>query len=315
MKTHQTLYFNVTGQSLVWDAWEGRPSSVTSVSVYEAHEGDDAATEPATTGTASVEANPNTTVRATSGAGESDPTQINVNDDSGFSAGRVYLITDSDTRREWFETVAVDDSVGAEIVYSRYPLLNTYESGDAVVSTRISISVDSTWVADSNNITVGKNPGYRVRWEYVVDGDTYVHDSYFKLVRYRGDHQVTPDEVEKYLPGWLDELPTDERVDQGMALIDEAYDALASDLHAAGLSDEDARHAGLINRAVVLRSVYDRQRVRYFRGQLEADIYEEAKRDYHSFLEKLVTRSTKIPFATDTGGGGRAVQAQRLTRR
>ena len=52
--TQQILY-NVTGQSIYLDATEGRPSSVTSVAVYNDTAGDDDTTESATTGSAAVE--------------------------------------------------------------------------------------------------------------------------------------------------------------------------------------------------------------------------------------------------------------------
>src|SRR4030067_1300294 len=63
----QQLLFGETGQSLVWDAPEGRASAVNSVQVWRALTGDLGTAETATTGSASIDS-ANTTVDANSGA-------------------------------------------------------------------------------------------------------------------------------------------------------------------------------------------------------------------------------------------------------
>ena len=49
-----------------------------------------------------------------------------------------------------------------------------------------------------------------------------VYDRYFDVVRYPARHNVSPLDVERRHPGWLDGLPIDFREDQGRALIDRA---------------------------------------------------------------------------------------------
>lgn len=297
---NQDIVFGQSGQSLVWDAPEGRPSSITSVEVFEAHTGDDGTADAATTGSASVETNPSTTFDAASGAGQSDPTICNLTATTGVSSERAYLGTTADGVKEWIDVVSVDDGVAA---ISRNPLANAFASGDAFESTRISISVDGTWVADENNLTDGldPNPGYRVRWTYVVAGVTYVHHSYFDLVRYKGAHGVTPAMVDAAMPGYEDMLPTYHRYDQGRRLIDAAYEDVKWDLHGIGRDDSAARDKDALD-ALVIR----RFRLNRAEDQLMATgntaAYELEKRKYDAFFENLFKVASKVDFAGSNNG-------------
>ena len=72
MVDHQDVIYNVTGQSFYLDCPEGRPTSITSVTVLDWNAGDDDTAESATTGSAGLDA-VNTTFDAASGAGQTDP--------------------------------------------------------------------------------------------------------------------------------------------------------------------------------------------------------------------------------------------------
>src|SRR5436190_5204308 len=106
---HQTLdiLYGVTGQSLVFDAPEGRPSSVTSSTVHENIAGDDEQAESATTGSASVETNPNTTFDAASGVDQTDPRKCFLAATTGITPGRTYLAVNATLERDWVEVMAV----------------------------------------------------------------------------------------------------------------------------------------------------------------------------------------------------------------
>ena len=308
MNRHQDIYYNVTGQALVWDAPEGRPSSVTSVSVYEIADGDDATTESATTGSASVETNPNTTLDAAAGFGQSNPRTVPVAATTGFAVGREYLLTAANGYKEWFEVGEISSGVS---VTAKHPLHNTYASADTVESTRISISVDSTWVADKNNITddTNPNPGYRVRWEYVVGGVTYVWDSYFDLVRYAGGHTVKPTDMEAFLPNWVNMVPTYHQDDQGQRLIDEAYQQLRWDLHQSGHPDEVIRSREGINELVKHRAWVQLEMAKIANGSPDVGALDRAATMYQSRLDQLVRVQTKLPEAISADGGGHTVSA------
>lgn len=293
---HQDIAFGITGQSLVWDCPEGRPSSVTSVAVYAAHEDDTGTAESATTGSASVETNPNTTVDAASGAGQANPRLLNVAATTGFAKGREYLVTGADGESEEFEILEIDSGVS---VTARHPLHHAYASADTVVSTRISISVDSTWVADQSNLTPPLNPrpGYRVRWVYVVSSVTHVHDNYFSLKRYAGGHQVTPAMLDSMYPNYADVLPTYHRDDQGARMIDEAYEQVKWDLHASDVDDAAVRSVDALNRATMLRfgAILAEEQ-----GPEMLDLRE---RRYREFFDRIFRVTNKVDLqVTDSGG-------------
>ena len=207
MNEKQQLLFGETGQSLVWDAPEGRASAVNSVQVWRALTGDLGTAETATTGSASIDS-ANTTVDANSGASSANPRKLNVAATTNMVVGRRYLVTAATGESEW---VLVQEIVAGDYIIAAHPLYNDYVSADTVVGTRLTISVHSTFVADTSKITDGltdPNPGYRVRWDYTVASITRVHDAYFDLVRYAVQHTVQPIDMEALIPNWRDRLPT-----------------------------------------------------------------------------------------------------------
>src|SRR5690606_12112149 len=140
MREVQDILFAITGQTLHHDCAEGRPSSVTSISIFPWDSSDDADSEWTATG--SVETNPDTTIDADSGYGQTDARRLNVAATTGFAVGRTYLATTADGARDWFECAEIDSG---NYVIARHPLHNAYVSADTVQSTRITTTVDSTW--------------------------------------------------------------------------------------------------------------------------------------------------------------------------
>lgn len=309
MRTVQDIVFDVTGQTLVFDCPEGRPSSVTSAYVYRWDVADDDIPESAI-GSPSIETNPNTTIDAASGYGQTDPRRLNVAATTGFAVGRSYLVTSADGLREWFDVREIDSG---NYVTAKHPLHNAYASADTVQSTRITATVDSTWIADETNLTddeVGPNPMYRVRWVYVVSGVTYVADTYFNVVRYAARHGVTPQDVESLLPGWLDMLPTDHREDQGRKLIDEAYRAVRIDLHQIDMAGSSIAESEIVDELVRYRAVELGEWARFLSGNGPQDRADAAAKRYQTRFDSIVRIVTRVPVRDDTGsatpitGGG-----------
>ncbi len=292
---HQTIdiLYGVTGQSLYFDCPEGRPSSVTSSTVYANTTGDNGTTESALTGSAAVETSPDTTFDAASGDGQADPRKCNLTATTGTAIGRVYLATNATLEREFVEVRAISS---ADHIIAREPLQNSYAATDTFVSTRITHSVDSTWVADSSNISGDIDPNAKYRWRlvYVVSSVTYVHDLYFDLLRYAGRHDVTPMDVDRKFPGWLDRLPTYYREDQGRALIDEAYKEIKYDLYNELKADQAIRNREVLNELVILRA-----------GML-VDPTDVNERRYQDRFAQII-RFTKVPMSTSSGAGASAV--------
>jgi hypothetical protein len=304
MREVQDIIHGVTGQSLFFDAPEGRPSSVTGVKVFLASTGDSGTEEGATSGSGSVEANPSTTVDAASGISQADARKLNVTATTGVAVGRRYLLTGAAGGKEWIE---VAKFVSADYITCAYPLLNDYTTGDTLESTRISISVDDTWVADTSEIgdDMDPNPYYRVRWEYVVDSVTYVHDSYFDVVRYPSGHGVTTADMNDFRPTWQHDAMTFHRDDGGQRLIDEAYRQVRWDMHEAGVPDEMVRHSEGVDHLVKYKAFAELLKSKLFAGgAVDAGAVELAMSDYQSRLDQLIRVTVKLPVAADTSGAG-----------
>jgi hypothetical protein len=297
----QEINYNVTGQSIYLDATEGRPSAVTSVEVFTDTTGDDGTAQAATTGSASVESTPSTTVDATSGSGENNPRKLSLAATTGIEVGRVYLLRGSSSEREWAE---VREVVSGDYVILRSPLHNTFVTGDAFESTRMSISIDSTWIADTSNISDdhSPNPGYRVRWVYVYNSETFVKDTYLDVVRYKAMHNVTPADMERFLPSWRNILPTYHREDNGRALIDEAYQQIKFDLYAHDLADEMLRDREAVDELVKQKSREVLLVQRFYETGASPEVADDARTQYQSRLQSLVTRTAKVPFGVDSSG-------------
>lgn len=314
MRTVQDIAYAVTGQTVSYDAPEGRPSSVTSATVYRWDMSDDDTSESTAIGTPSVETNPNTTIDAASGYGETDARKLNVAATTGFTRERSYLVTSADGLREWFEVEEIDSG---NYVIAKHPLHNGYATADTVQSTRLQATVDSTWVADETNLMlddVGPNPGYRIRWVYVVSSVTYVADTYFSLTRYVGRHGVSPQDIEVMAPGWLDMLPTDHRKDQGRKLIDNAYREVKIDFHQIDVAASSVAESELIDELTRYKTLELGEWARYLKGGIDESQANAASRRYQTRLDSLARIVSRVPVR-DSTGAATPVIATGLTRR
>lgn len=298
MRTALDITFDVASQ-LVYLDLDARPTSVTSVTVHAWDESDDGTEHSTAVGAGSVEPDPDTTVDAASGWGQADARVINVAATTGFAIGRSYLLASANGYSETFEVLEIADGVS---VTARHPLHNTYASGDTVESTRITATIDSTWVADEANLRgdAGPNPAYRVRWVYVIDGETHVGESAFNLVRYIGAHGVRPDDVEAMAPGWLNRLPTDHREDQGRRLINEAYRGVKLDLHAIATDDAMIAEPEVIDELTRYKAV---ELATYSNALVNGDTsrYALAQAAYQRRFDSLVRITKKVPERDSTG--------------
>lgn len=314
---NQEVIFNLTGQTLFYDPPEGRPSGTPTVSVYLATNDDETGTEAATTGSCSVDS-----VSTTFSASLGD-TSITVASGTGITRGRRYLVTDGDGDREWVEVLSVTGTT----VGLRQPLKNTYAASSTFKGCRISISVDSTWVADKSNISDILDPsgrawrtdelanpiagaaGYRARWSYTVDSIATIGVSFFDLVRYQAKNLVNPLDVDRRFPGWIDRLPTDYQEDQGQGLIDEAFQAIKMD----ALGDNEVvrriRNTEVLRELTIYRANVIAQEAAMFGDGSNADQVKAAQ-DLYEARYKLLLREPKVPV--DQAGGGASAQAQRL---
>ncbi len=247
MRSTSSLFYNVTGQTLAFRAMEGRPTSGT-VSVFFDFAGDDGTA--LWTATATVDS-VSTTLTATSGLGQSDPSLINVSP-TGIITGRKYLLAENSVQ-EWISPV----KVSAASVTARHLLKNIYTTAATLVSTVMTVTVDATFIANILYISdqADPNPTYRVRWTYVVSGVTYVQYSFFDVVRSKIGPHVDIDDLDARAPGIADALATDDATEQGRPLIDAAWQAVQADCASLGLDTDAIHNDQILDELVLLRSL------------------------------------------------------------
>lgn len=298
MITSIDVAFAVSGQTLFYDAPEGRASSVTSAAHLRDDDDDTGTAEFTAAG--SVETTPNTTLNAAAGPNEVDPTKIPLTATTGIVRGRRYLLTNAAGEREFVE---IERVVSASAAYARSPLLNTYASADKFVSTRIQVSVDATWVAERSNLSPATRtqPYYRSRIVYVVDSVTYVGSIFYDLVRYPYRHSVIGPDVDSFSSGWFDRLSVDDRPNQGERLIEEASRQVKEDLIARGLADYGARNSEFLNALVVRKSVVVGHEAAVNHGAIDPRLADRAAVAYFAFLDKTIANTTHQ--ATEDGSG------------
>lgn len=303
----QEITFDVTGQSLTFDCPDGRPSAVVSVDVYEATADDTSTPEDATTGSASVATNPNTTLSAAAGIGDAS---ISVTSATGFAVGSRYILAGAAGHREEVEAAGVSGTT----ILLRRPLINAYPiTTSTVVTTRCSILVDAAWIADLTNISAAltPNPRYRVRWAVTLAGVTEVYDRYLDVVRYPSRHNVTPSDVDARYPGWLDGLPIDYREDQGRALIDRAWRNLKADLYQDDKADQALRNSELVAELVLVRTMLERNEDAFMAGGIDAVRLTAAQNLYRQRYDAVI-RAPIAPVDVNGGGASTTIAPLRL---
>lgn len=322
VRTVQDILYAIAGQTLFFDAPEGRPSSVTSITVFRSSMPDDGQAELATTGSAAVETNPATTTDAAAGFSQTDLRHIPLTATTGVAIGRDYLLTNAAGLKEWVEVAAI---TAADSIDARNPLHNDYASGATFVSTRISIALLDSWVADRNRIGGGitgsgpydgrlnPDPHYRVRWVYVVAGVSYIADTYFNLVRYAGRHGVVPEDIDNMVPGWINGLPADHRADQGRRFIDEAYRGVKLDLAAAEVDDSGIAESEVLDELVRHKAVEMAEWSKFLQAGRDETRHLAAAKKYASRLESFVTLASRV-LERSIGGGATHKMAIGLTR-
>jgi len=294
----QDIVFAETGQAFFFDPPEGVPSGTPTAAVYPLSTGDDGTAEDATTGAASVDS-VGTTLDATSGKGQSDERKLSLTATTNIALNRDYVVVSAATA-EW-EWVTVVGIASADYVTVREPLRNVFASADTFKGARISIGVDSTWVAASSNISDGidPTPGFRIRWVYTVSGVEYTHDAYANLVRYPYNHSVTSADMLGFYPNWVNDLPTYHREDRGYRLIDEAALEVRDDIflsgHAAEMIRDQPRIDGLVKRKAL---------VYLFRSGRDVDMLAYYETKYETYMDQAIRIVTRVAEATGTGGGG-----------
>ena len=297
---HQELLLGAASQVIDCVCPDGRPASVTSVTIH-ATDADDATIAATCTG-ATVDS-VSTTTSAAAGDGQSEPSSIPLTSATGVTVGRTYLLAGSDGLNEWVTIIAVSGSTAT----AKHNLRNAYASGATFKSTRIYATVPDAWAAATNNLTdPSKRTGYRVRWVYVgADGLTHTVQTTVALVRYQTRNQVLPVNIDARFPGWLERLPTDYRSDQGKGLIDAAFESVRLDLLQEGQSDHAMRDPAVFSELVIHKTIEIASEVNLRNGGGSLEAVEVARTGYTERLTRLIKQAA-VDVQHSTGGASAA---------
>jgi hypothetical protein len=134
-----------------------------------------------------------------------------------------------------------------------------------------------------------------------VGGVTYARDSYLDVCRYPGQHAVSPLDVDRLVPGWLDALPPEHREDQGRRLIQEAFTEVDIDLHEIGVGAENIRHTDIMAELVKRKAVCLAQEAKLNSGGTDISTADYFAKIYEGRLNKLVRVVNKTPTSTTSG--------------
>jgi hypothetical protein len=299
----QDILFGVTAQSFVFDVRDGRPTAVASLAVREDEWDDTQTALTATTGSPSVESVTTTTTVA-AGKSQTDRTKITLTSAASFKKNRTYSLVGLTGEFEMVELAKVDTT--NNIVYTRTPMLNDFAVGSTLASSRLTCSVDSTWVAAVNYLSdpLSASPRFRLRWQYTaVTGETAVGIGWADLVRSQDLHSVAPGDIDARFPGWLDRLPIDERVGQGARLIRAAWREVGVDLVELGKKSSAQRNSLVLNELVLYKARVLSAEAAFDHGGTAQAQLERATAEYERRLRLLSEPKTNQQLSPDGAGG------------
>jgi hypothetical protein len=306
------ILFNQSGQSVYLDCPQGRPSAVTTADAWEDTSADTSTPETAL-GVPTIEA-VTLTFSAPSGSHEVDPKLLNLASVTGLVRGRQYLATASTGETEWIEIARIDVALG--LAYARAALLNNYATGDALVSARVSASVNNVWCSDRSNLSdpLSPRPRYRAVFGYTVAGVVCRGVTFFDLVRYPFAHTVTATDVDRLSRGWLSRLAEEDRIGQGEAVIRESAHQVKHDLWRRDLSDWAQRNSEVLNELVRRKAVFVVVQAAYRHGAVARELVDYEASNYQAYFEALVGES-KTNQQVTADGDAAVITPARILRR
>lgn len=315
---NQEVIFGLTGQTFYFDPPEGRPSGTPTMQVFSTGTDDDGTAESATTGACSVDS-ADTTLASDAAAGA---ITLSLTNATGVARGRRYLLATAAGISEVVDVIGLSGTTAT----LRHPLINAYATASTFKGSRISIAVDSTWVALKSKITdvlgavwrttvatptewAPGAAGYRLRWSYTVNSVATIGVSYADLVRYQAKNLVNALDVDRRFPGWIDRIPIDYRADQGQAFIEDAFYAVKLDALADAQLLRRVRNTEVLRELVIYRANLLSVESNVTANGVARDALEVARELYQQRYDQLL-REPKVPV--DNTGGGSSGQARRL---
>ncbi|HEU0036187.1 MAG TPA: hypothetical protein VFQ53_36490 [Kofleriaceae bacterium] len=279
---YQEIVFHQAGQAFRFDPPDGRPASDPPpvVRVFR----DDRE------------------VRATAGPCTIDPVDTRLHGDAmaghralrvacvdGIVVGGRYAMTRPDGAREWIEVVAID---GARLVV-KHPLIHRYAGNATIVGCRLSAAVDPGWVARADHLTdlperAHGLAGYVLRWTYTAGSFEVEGISYADLVSCPAAELVTARDVEQRFPGWLDDVPREQRATRGADFIAEAFRVVRTEAIGDAHAQRKIRDTEVLRELVNLRAHVIRLEDDVLHGRGGAPELARAEDQYRSSYARLM---------------------------
>lgn len=295
-RTQEVLY-NLTGQVLELyppESYLGIPSAAGAV-VWAGGESLDDDSE--FTPTVSVDAT-SLTISAAAVAGQKRLTFTNT---SGATIGRSLLLTNAAGQTEIAVPAAVSSNAYVDF---EDDLSYAYAASDTVKGVRLSFTIDSTWVADDDNILLPEDVPYKVIWTYTVAGVARRHYTYFRLVRQFAGHGVTYRDIQRYLPEVLLDTVASQRGLQCRTMIDRAWSEVRADLLNEKIEPAHVRDSELLDLLVTLRTVSDYASVGVCPQGRDPELYAKWAEDEYG--RRFIKTVTKLTMPIDLGTAGAA---------
>jgi hypothetical protein len=286
MRTIELIY-GQTGQVVEHyppEMLEGVPSSASAIVFRGSQDADDtgnAEFAPAV----SIDAVA-TTVDAASGQSQPLRRRLYLTATTGIAVGRQYRLANAAGQREVVVPVAV---VTDDYLTLQDDLKYDYTTADALTGSRLSWTVDATWVADESNLLHPELPPYRVIWTYTIASLVRRDYSYLRLVRQVSTHHVTLRTIQGYWP----DVSLDEQLNrrgQGFDyMISAAWDRVRIDIITSGYKPDQFRDTEIIDQLVTLKALQVMAMMGMFPSGRDPEAWAaETKLDYDNLLGRSI---------------------------
>jgi len=301
MRTVELVY-NRTGQTVSFYPPEtirdllGVPSSP-SVLVYEGIDSNDDDTE--FTSSVTVDS-VSTTVDTASGVSSTSRNTLSVAATTSTVVGTLYQVENINGQREIVEAkgiVSADSLVLVDDLQFDYAITTSTLKG-----IKLTFTVDATWVATENNISLPTEPSYRLLWTYTVGGAVYNAQTYLRLVRKQFKTNTSITDIQKR---WPDAKTLDDRARRGQgwkAILEAAIDDVRADILAEGYQPHQLNDSEIVDQLVLLRGCYIAAGAYGAPGARDQEIYIREQRDEYARLFTMCISQLKVGI--DKGAEG-----------
>jgi len=308
MAREQSILLGETGQALVLEVPEGRPSSDPRARIYDQRYDPTDSTQPvadsSSAGTIARDS-VSTTFASASGVSQTNPKTLNLTSGTGVTVGRVYLATNAGGQKERIEIAKLSSNTGT----ATQGLAFDYTSADTFVSTRCTYTPASAlfsttpgsegWLGDEGNL----GNRFAVRWDYTVSSVNYVTWTYFTLVRRRFTSLLTAQEFAAYIPDMAGGEWGEQFGKRFQPQIDLAQGDVTDELAAIGIEIDKVRSPDAVRRLIAYRAAVRCGAAGMGPAGIESVVFRDWwDKEYREWFTKVSATQGAIAVDTDDDG-------------